>query len=82
MGYDVFLKTYPGSYSKFGERLQEPSVADGGGGLDHSPSSTLDAGVQAGPLVEVHPGEVQLTEVPRVVHVVQQRVNVVQETPR
>ena len=59
-----------------GEGPHKAAVSDGTGPLHHCTTFLSDGLVESRPLVEVHSSEVQLPEVPGIVHVVEQRVHV------
>lgn len=68
--------THPGVDPEHVEGPDEASVADGGRALHHAAALGADVRQQARALVEVDAGEVHLPQVARVVHVVQQHVDV------
>lgn len=66
----------PGVDPEHVEGPDEAAVADGGRALHHAAALGSDVRQQTGALVEVDAGEVHLPQVARVVHVVQQHVDV------
>jgi len=66
----------PRRYGVQAERPDELAVPDVGAALHRQPALLPDGLPQAGPGVELGPGEVHLAQIPRVVHVEQQKVHV------
>lgn len=70
------MSAYLGCYFKDRQRLDESTITNGRCTLHNARSLGTDFAVQARSLVEVRSGEIQLAQVPRVVHVIKERVHV------
>lgn len=72
----MLLKTYPSFNFIRREDGNSPPIPDARGTLQGMPFRRRDVSINAGSVVEVEPGKVQLADVPRVVHVTQEYVHV------
>lgn len=61
------------------EGSDEAPVPDCAGALHHSSTLSLNCPVKSRPLVKVHPGEVKLSQVACVVHMIQKRVYIIRQ---
>lgn len=68
---------YLGCDFKNRQWLEEPPVANGRCSLNDTLAHGADLAIEARSLVEIRPGKVQLSQIPCIVHVVEQRVHVV-----